>query len=343
MNDNEDRSLESTKDLDDDTSETESARLPLHLGHNATPAAKHGIVEIVSKHNFQQRSQGSMGGTKPNTCHADKHNVSRRQKFSAVSRQRQPPAPFVWRPLHKRWPLMQDPPNQNRPRRVQICQLSLHFGDVLKNAPHRRGRSWRNAIFPAGDPLSQLVAAHKGPSTSNARHAIVEVVSQHRLHYAARAARAVKGRTPLMQDKHTGIILKATKSFLQSASYTCPPALVWGLSATGCSPCRAHRIGFSLSTPQYLAPPVDRGACTVVLQNLRNERKDTASRLIQGARRQVRAKFHGDNVASPSTDRISETHASAWTKNVFSLGTTRSNPWARPQEPADKFGPTVPQ
>ena len=43
--DNEDLSLESTEDLDDDTNETESARLPHDLGHNATSARKHCIVE----------------------------------------------------------------------------------------------------------------------------------------------------------------------------------------------------------------------------------------------------------------------------------------------------------
>ena len=49
------------------------------------------------------------------------------------------------------------------------------------------------------------------------RHAIVEIVSKHGLHNAARAAWAVRSRSPFTQDKHTDDFLAATESSLQSS------------------------------------------------------------------------------------------------------------------------------
>ena len=49
--------------------------------------------------------------------------------------------------------------------------------------------------------------------------AIVEIVSKHGLHNAARAAWAVRSRSPFLQDKHNDDILAATQSFLQSSGF----------------------------------------------------------------------------------------------------------------------------
>ena len=49
------------------------------------------------------------------------------------------------------------------------------------------------------------------------RHAIIDIVSKHGLHNAARAAWAVRSLSPFMTDKHNDDILAATKSLLQSA------------------------------------------------------------------------------------------------------------------------------
>ena len=51
------------------------------------------------------------------------------------------------------------------------------------------------------------------------RHAIVEIVSKHGLHNAARAAWAVRSRSLFTQDKHSDDILVATSSFPQSAGF----------------------------------------------------------------------------------------------------------------------------
>ena len=51
------------------------------------------------------------------------------------------------------------------------------------------------------------------------KHAIVGIVSKYGPHHAARAAWAVRSRSPFMQDKHNDDILAATKSFVQSAGF----------------------------------------------------------------------------------------------------------------------------
>ena len=59
--------------------------------------------------------------------------------------------------------------------------------------------------------------AGTGDIFKDLRHTIVEIVSKHGLHNAARAAWTARTRSPFMQDKHNDDILAATKSFLQSA------------------------------------------------------------------------------------------------------------------------------
>ena len=75
----------------------------------------------------------------------------------------------------------------------------------------RCAQLWRPAC-PAGLPRGQA-----SDMVKDLRHAIVEIVSKHGLHNAARAAWAVRSRSPFMQDKHNDDILGATKSFLRSA------------------------------------------------------------------------------------------------------------------------------
>ena len=93
------------------------------------------LVECQARHcrdrlqaQAPQRSQGSMGGTKPNNLTQDKHNgvTSKATELFCSQQITSTASPFVWWLLRKRWQLMQDPPNQNRPRRVQGLRKPGH-------------------------------------------------------------------------------------------------------------------------------------------------------------------------------------------------------------------------
>ena len=68
-------------------------------------------------------------------------------------------------------------------------------------------------------PMTSSRAAQSGTSDEDLRHAVVEFVSEYGLHNAARAAWAVRSRSPFIQDKPNDDILAATQSYLQSPGF----------------------------------------------------------------------------------------------------------------------------
>ena len=95
--------------------------------------------------------------------------------------------------------------------------LKQHYESFVA-APQGFSRSaGGGGVHSSGDWLAPRTG--NGDIFKDLRHAVVEIVSNHRLHHAAKAAWAVQSRSPFVQDEHNDEIREgeATKSFLQAA------------------------------------------------------------------------------------------------------------------------------
>ena len=203
-------------------------------------------------------------------------------------------------------------------------------------------RWWRCA------QLGRLAQTGISDIVKDLRHAIAEIVSKHGLHSAARAAWAVRSRSPFVRDKHNDdIILAATKSCLQSAGFhpnlsVLPnqpfrPALMRNLlRQTLASSILPSHVSTRVCPNQYgslvSGAATNRSARRCAFENLRHELAvsqdpDTVSRPIQ---EDIDAKFvqefhvdiaqaakrwpkgGGQLAASASPGRTTATRTSAW-------------------------------